>query len=108
MINWKTKEKWLKKSININSIDSYLLEIKYAWYIWTEVIKDIRFPTLEEADSDMERIRKNIKEAWWMYFNYPSSSTIKKVFVFASQFKTMSIKSIAPSERIVNIKKFLT
>jgi hypothetical protein len=97
------ENKWV---VNLNTITSYWLTMKYTWFTWSELTREKRFATLEQALAEAEKIQSKINKEGWMSVRFEDWS-LKYIFYFASQIRNLSISEIEANEKTTDVTAIL-
>lgn len=97
------ENKWV---VNLNTITSYWLTMKYTWFTWSELSREKRFATLEQALAEAEKVQSKINKEGWMSVRFEDWS-LKYIFYFSSQIRNLSISEIEANEKTTDVTAIL-
>ena len=92
--------------INLDTITSYEIALKYKWPAWWELSRTKRFDSFELALSEAEKIKAKILKQGWLDFNY-ADWKLKYRFAFMNCINDLCINEIEASEKFTNASALL-
>lgn len=97
---------WRDPKLNWNLTKTYKVELKFKWYNWVETSKAKLFQTKKKAEEEKQNLLQKIRKNWWMELTY-NHSYLKSLFIFESQFQTISLRLCEATEKVIKVNKLL-
>lgn len=103
-----TKRKEGSKNIEVNwdEIETYKVSLSYSWYLNKDSTRTRSFLTRDEAEDNRNKLISKIKKDWWLEFEL-EYWILKKVFVFASDLHNLTLRAVAPTERVNDVSAII-